>query len=268
MLQSLLLSIALATTGAQDAPLEITDAHATYGYLGAPHATVEGRLPGDVIYFTFNINNMKLDDTGRAAYSLLVEVTDEKGNLTYKLGPNNAVAQNYLGGNKLPCSAHLEIPVDSVPGIYHFKVTITDRQANKTVAFEKKGKILEPTFGLIRVGTFADRETKVPSSPIGVIGESINLSFSTVNFARDKTTKQPDLLISMRVLDDKGQPTFAKALTGAVNKDVPQDMKIVPMHFGSTLNRVGIFTIEVEAADKISGNTASVSLPLKVVSLK
>src|SRR5947209_9655093 len=123
MLQPLVMLIASAAAGAQDAPLEIANAHATYGYLGAPHPKVEGRLPGDAIFFTFDIKNMKLDDSGRASYSLLVEVTDDKGNLIYKQGPTNAVAQNYLGGDSMPCSAHLEIPLDSVPGIHHFKVT-------------------------------------------------------------------------------------------------------------------------------------------------
>ena len=259
--------IAQMTAGAQDAPLEIANAHATYGYLGAKHPATEGRLPGDIIFFTFNINNMKLDEAGRASYSLLVEVTDAKGHLIYKQGPTNSVAQNYLGGNSLPCSAHLEVPLDSVPGTHHFKVTVTDRTTNKSVSLEKKGTILEPAFGLVRVGMYADRETKVPAAPIGVVGESIYLSFAPVGFARDKTTKLPDLAIAMRVLDDKGQPTFANPLTGTVHHGVPEDLKIMPMQFGITLNRVGNFTVELEATDKISGKSAKVSLPLKVVSL-
>jgi hypothetical protein len=268
MLSALVMSIAMGITAGQDAPLEIANAHATYGYLGAAHPVVEGRLPGDTIYFTFDIKNMKLDDTGRASYSLLVEVTDDKGQMIYKLGPTNAVAQNYLGGNSLPCSAHLEIPLDSIPGIHHFKVTVTDRQANKTVSLERKGKILAPNFGLVRVGTFADREAKVPAAPIGVTGETIYLSFAPVGFARDKATKQPNLHVSLRVLDNKGQPTFAKPLTGTVDKDIPEHLNVVQMQFGITLNRVGSFTMELEAVDKVSGKTAKVSVPLRVVSLK
>jgi hypothetical protein len=257
---------ALVTAGAQDAPLEIANAHATYGYLGAKHPAVDARLPGDIIYFSFDIKNMKLDDAGRASYSLLVEVTDEKKLMIFKQGPTNAIAQNYLGGNSLPCSAHLEIPIDSVPGVHHFKVTVTDRNSNKSVSLERTGKILPVSFGIVRVGTFADREAKVPAAPVGVIGESIYLSFAPVGFARDKATKQPDLHVAMRVLDDKGQPTFAKPLTGVINKEVPESLKVMPMQFGITLNRVGNFTVELEATDKISGKTAKVTLPLKVLS--
>jgi hypothetical protein len=267
MLASLVLLTAVGTLGAAEGPLEIANPRATYGYLGATHPVVEGRLPGDTIFFTFDVRNLKLDDLGRASYSMLVEVTDAKGNLIFKLGPTNAIAQNYLGGNSLPCSAHLEVPVDTAPGVYLFKVTVTDRAAEKTISFEKKGRVLAPAFGLVRVAVFADRETRVPASPVGVVGESIYLSFAPVGFARDKTTKQPDLQVSMRVLDDKGQATFPRPLTGTVNKDVPEESKLLPMQFGITLNRVGSFTVELQATDKISGKSATVHLPLKVVSL-
>jgi hypothetical protein len=267
MMPSLVVLLALQTAGVQDAPLEIVDPRATFGYLGARHPVVEGRLPGDTIFFTFDIKNLSQDDTGRASYSLLVEVADAKGSLIYKHGPINAVAQNYLGGNTLPCSAHLDIPLDWTPGEHHFKVTITDRTTKKSVSLERKSKILPPDFGLVRVGTYSDRESKVPAAAIGVTGESIYVSFASVGFARDKTTKQPNLEVSMRVLDDKGKPTFAKPLTGTVDKDVPESVRIVPMQFGITLNRVGNFTVELTATDKITGKSAKVNLPLKVVSL-
>ena len=231
-----------------------------------PRMAAKGRLPGDIVYFAFDIKNMKLDETGRASYTLLVEVTDDKGHLIYKQGPTNAVAQNYLGGNSLPCSAHLELPLDSVPGTHHLKVTITDRSSKKTVSLERTGKILTPDFGLVRVASFADRETKVPAASVGVVGESIYISFAPVGFSRDKGTGQPDLHVSMRVLDDKGQPTFAKPLSGTVSKEVPAGLRLIPMQFGITLNRPGNFTIELEAADKLSGKSVKERLPLRVVS--
>ncbi len=184
MLQSLILLVGMSAVGADDAPLEIANAHATYGYLGALRVAAKGRLPGDIVYFAFDVKNMKLDETGRASYSLLVEVTDDKGHLIYKQGPTNAVAQNYLGGNSLPCSAHLEVPLDSVPGTHHLKVTITDRSSNKTVSLKRTGNIRAPDFGLVRVACFADRETKVPAASVGVVGESLYISFAPIGFAR------------------------------------------------------------------------------------
>jgi hypothetical protein len=226
---------------------------------------VGGRLPGDIVYFTFDIKNLKLDETGRASYSMLVEVLDEKGRPVFKLGPQNSIAQNYLGGNSLPVTAHLEVPVDSEPGLHLFRLTVTDRAAGKSVVFQHKGKVLPADFGLVQVATYSDRDNKVPAAPVGVVGQSLYVHFATVGFERDKKSGDPNVAVSLRVLDDKGKATFAKPLTGNVTKDIPETQKIVHMQFGLTLNRIGDFTIELQAHDKLSGKSAKTTLPLKVV---
>ncbi|MCI0380747.1 MAG: DUF4625 domain-containing protein [Gemmataceae bacterium] len=266
MLQSLVLFAVLPYTAAQTGPLEIYNARATYGYLGATYAKdTPGRLPGDIIYFTFDIKNLKLDDKGRASYSLLVEVEDSRGRPQYKLGPMNSVAQNYLGGNSMPCSAHLEIPVDTPPGDYKFRVTVTDRLANKSATFERIGKVLAPDFGLIQVATYADRESKVPAPTLNVVGASLYVHFAAVNFAREPGSKQPDVHVRLRVLDENGKPTFSKPLSGMVNKNIPEDLKILPLQFALTLNRAGNFTVEIEARCILCKKTVKTTLPLKVV---
>lgn len=265
MIASLVSLLAFALAG-QEGPLEIANTRATHGYLGSKHPLVEGRLPGDIVYFTFDLKNLKLDETGRASYSMLVEVLDEKGRPVFKLGPTNSIAQNFLGGNSLPVSAHLEIPAESEPGKFLFRVTVTDRAAKKSVVFERPGKVLPLDFGLVQLATYADRDSKVPASSVAVVGESLYVHFATVGFARDKKSDQPDVTVSLRVLDDKGQATFPKPLTGAVNKDVSESQKVIQMQFALTLNRTGDFTIELEATDKLTGKSDKKSLPLKVLS--
>src|SRR5438046_941340 len=105
MLQSLLLVSAFVSGAAQEGQLEIANPHVTYGFLGARVTNLSGRLPGDVSHFTFDLKNLQLDSLGRASYSMLVEVADAKGQPIFKLGPTNSIAQNYLGGNSMPCSA-------------------------------------------------------------------------------------------------------------------------------------------------------------------
>lgn len=265
MLSSLALMLVLAQ--GQDAPLEIANARATYGYLGGAIKSKDGRLPGDIVHFSFDIKNLKLDDNARASYAMMVEVLNDKGRTQFKLGPVNSVAQNYLGGNSMPCSAQLDIPVDTPPGVYVFRVTVMDRANDAKVVFERKGKVRSLDFGLVQVATYADRDSKVPAPQVSVVGGMLFVHFAAVGFARDKSTKQPDLQVSLRVLDDNGKATFPKALTGEVTKDVPEEMHVVPLQFGLTLNRVGDFTIELEANDRAAGKSSKVQLPLKVVPL-
>jgi hypothetical protein len=262
MLASLLLTLSLLP--AQEGPLTIENARATYGFLGAT------RLPGtlhagDIAFFAFDLQNIKLDNAGKASYSITVEVLDGQGKTYFKQGPTNATALSYLGGNTLPCSAQLEVPLNTPPGIYSLKVTVHDRAADKTVVLERKGKVLPADFGLIHVGTFADREAKVPKSPVGVVGESLYIGFAAVGFARDKKSGQPDLQLSLRVLDDKGKPTMAAPLGGRANQDIAEDLKILPMQFALTLNRVGRFTAELTATDQLNGKTSRVTFPIRVV---
>jgi hypothetical protein len=267
MYTALALALALSGPGAPAGELEIANVRTTYGYLG-PTRPPTGRLAGDIAHFAFDIKNLKLDEKGQAFYSVAMEILDPKGQVFYREAARNAVAQNYLGGNSLPCTAQLVVPPDTAPGEYTLRVVIKDRKTNKTAKFEGKGKVLPRAFGLIRVGTFADREGKVPSAPVGVVGGTLYVNFAPVNFTRDKKTKQPSLLVKMRVLDEKGKPTFAQPLSGRANSGVPEEAAFVPMQFGLTLNRVGRFTVEIEATCELCGATSRVTLPLRVVALK
>lgn len=259
--------IVLCLAGAQDNALEIAKVRPTYGYLGAVRPK-SGVLPGDIAHFTFEIKNLKLDDTGKAKYSIAFEVRDEKGTLIFEQKPYNSVAQNFLGGNTLPCSAHLEIPLDAKPGEVAWKVTVKDRSTGKSVSVNGKGKILPADFGIVHVGLFADAELRVPMSAVGVVGDSAYLQFAPIGFGRDKEKKQPDLHVSMRILDEQGKPTLAKPITGKIDSDVPAAARMLPLQFSLTLNRPGRFTIEVTAEDRVTGKSARVQYPLRVLPLE
>ena len=266
MFTAFTLALALGGSGAPAGQLEITNVRSTYGYLG-PKRPRTGVLAGETVHFAFDIKNLQLDKGGRAHYSVALEILDPKGEVFYREAARNAVAHNYLGGNAMPCTAHLALPLDTPPGEYTLRVTINDRTAKKTVTLATKGKVLPRAFGLIRVGTYQDRAGKIPTAPVGVIGETLYVDFSAVNFARDKATKQPSLSVKMRVLDEKGNPTFAAPLTGRANSGIAEDVKILPMQFGVTLNRAGRFTVEIEATCELCRASTRITFPLLVVNL-
>lgn len=263
MLTLLITSVALSV-GAEG-QLEILNHRGTYGYLG-PTRPRTGALPGDVIHFAFDIKGLQLDANGRASYSIAVEVCNAKGEVVYDQKPYNRLAQNSFGGDTLPCAAHLEVPSDAPPGEYVFHVTIQDRLGKRSAKFTGKGKILPLDFGLVQIGTFSDREGNYPAPAIGVVGESVYINFAAIGFKRDSNSHQPDIKVSLRLLDDKGQPTTKQPLNGRVNADVPKDAATVPMHFGLTMNRAGRFTLELTAHDQISGKTTKVTFPIRVLS--
>jgi hypothetical protein len=266
MLPLLVSCVALCFAGPADA-LEIVEPRGTYGHLGAVRPK-DGILPGDVAFFTFGVKNLQFDDKGQAKYSIGIEVRDANGELFFEQKPYNVVSQNYLGGSVIPCSAHIEIPLDAKPGALHWKVTVEDRESKKTAVLEGKGKILPAGFGIVRVGTFADPEGKVPVAPVGVVGETLFINFGAVGFMRSDKTKQPDLVVELRVRDEKGALTFAKPLSGQVNDKVPASTRVLPMQFGVTLNRPGRYTVELTSRCNLCNATTSVTLPIRVLPME
>lgn len=264
MLSSLLLCGLLGVGAGEGGKLEITNPRPTFGHLGAVRPKGKGIIPGDVAHFAFDVNNLKHDDKGQASYSIAIEVRDGNGDLFYKQAPLNAVAQNFFGGTSLPCSAHLEIPLTAKPGTYSWKVTIHDRLADQSATLNGKGDVVSPEFGLVRVGTYADAEGKVPVPPVGVVGSTLYVNFAAINFARTKD-KQPDLKVEMKILDDSGKATFARPITGHVKSDIPESLKIIPLQYGVTLNRPGRFTVQLNASCELCGKSTTVSIPVRIL---
>jgi hypothetical protein len=266
MWTTLALLLAVETAPAQRASLALTNARFINGYNG-PTRKESGFLPGDVVFLAFDIQNMALDASGRASFSIGMEVLDGTGQSRFKQLPHNQTAQNYLGGNILPSVAQVQIPLDSKPGEYTLRLTVTDRTANQSQTLERKATVLPADFGLIHLHVSADREGKVPVAPVGTVGQSLYIDFAVVGFQRGPG-KQPSVDVALRVLDDKGQPTTANPLTGRADKDIPPDIQIIPLQFGLTLNRLGRFTMELSATDRLSGKSSRVTFPLLVTSLE
>ena len=259
--------VVLAFGAVGDDKLEIANHRRTYGYLGAPRPKETGILPGDIAHFSFDIKNLKVDDIGKAAYSIAIEIKDDAGKTIFEQRPHNSVAQNFLGGNSLPCAAHVEIPLDTKPGAVDWKVTVVDRASKASTTLTGKGKILPADFGIVQVGLFADPEARTPMSAIAVVGDLAYLQFSTVGFGWSKD-KQPDVKVSMRILDENGKPTMAKPIVGKINSGVKQGEKFLPAQFGITMNRPGRFTIELTSECAVCGKRSQIHYGIRVLPLE
>jgi hypothetical protein len=264
MWMSVLTVAALGLSAAQGSGLSVANQRLTFGHLG-PQRKSADFLPGDIVHMMYDVQGITFDAKGKATYSIGMEILDPSGQDLMKQAPKVASTQNYLGGTTVPCAAHLRVPTESKPGTYKLRITVSDAASKKSVIVEQSVQVLAKDFGLVQVGTSADRKGEIAWSPVGVVGDSIFLNYSAVGFARDKAKKQPNIKVVMRVLDEKGQPTNGAQMSGEVNADVPENLDVVPMQFGVTLNRAGNFTFELTATDVITGKTSKVSYPVRVL---
>src|SRR5262249_10914837 len=179
MLTTLAIAVALGLTPGQAGKLELTNVRPTYGILGAPRPNNQV-LPGDVYWLAFDLENAKLTATGKVEYSMGLEVVDSKAKTLFKeddkdqaLLADNSLAGNRWSGKRLPLLAKTEVGLDTPPGEYTMKVTVTDRTAKTSAILERKFVVLPKTFGLVRLGTTYDPAANLPAPMIGVPGQFV-----------------------------------------------------------------------------------------------
>lgn len=248
----------LAPTQANGLQLNnVQDTHGIYG----PARSVATLLPGEKLTITFDIAGLTVKD-GKATYALGTEILSQ-GKLQYRQPAKDQEASLPLGGDTLQALAQFEIGLNTPPGEYEFKVTVTDSASKKTTSFNKTYTVLPRAFGIVRLTTTLDAAGEAHTTLLGA-GQTLWISFSAVDFQRSPTTMQPNLTFELSVLDETGKPLGDKPLVGLVEKDVPAMIAALPGQFPLSLNRAGKFVVEVKATDNLSKKSAKLSFPITV----
>lgn len=264
MLTTVALVAALSMAPGQTNSLTLTNMRTTHGILG-PTRMDHKILPGDSFCLSFDIQGIKVNEEGKALYSIALEVTNSQGRVIYKQEPKNLEAFLALGGTSLPAFAKLDVGLDEKPGKYNIKVTVTDRAAQVSQTFSQDVEVLPKAFGLVLLRTTGDIQANVLAPSVGVAGQSIFVNMGAVGFVRSATTKQPHVVVAMQVLDENKKPTLLKPFSGEVKEEVPEKNQIVPLQFLLPLNRAGKFTIVVVAIDRVANKNAELSFPFSVI---
>jgi hypothetical protein len=262
MMTTLALLATLELAPGQAGNLNLTGAHLTYGVLG-PKRADNKLLPGDSLVVAFSIDGISSDEQGKVLYSISTEVVDASNKTVHRQPPLDLEAVHALGGSKLPAYAQVDIGLKQPPGEYTLKVLVGDRANRKSATLTQKFTVLPPGFGLVRLATSANAEGTLPSGLLGA-GQTTWISALVVGFGRDNASKQPNVALQLRILDESGKPTTAKGFSTTINKDVPADAPFLPIQFQMALNRPGKFTLELKATDQTTNKSVTQLLPLTV----
>lgn len=244
--------------------LTLGNARITYGELGAVRQDVKF-LPGDIFFVAFDIDGIKVDESGRVKYSMGMEVVNKDSAPIFKQPPQDREDFLPLGGTKLPARAFVTIGLDQAPGTYTCKVTVVDRATKASQTLEQKFDVVKSTFGLVQVYTSSDNKGEIPSPPVGVAGQSLYVHFALIGFTRDPKAKQPHVEVEMAVLMKDGAPALQKPTSIVIDKEVGEMDSGIPLRFLLPLNRAGDFTVELKASDKLNKATSTVRIPIKVL---
>src|SRR5207237_10208669 len=129
---------------AQNGALDISNARITFGGEFGPTRPNASLLPGDVFFLAFDIDNLKLDESGKAQYSISMDVTDAAGKSFYSMKPTDHDLIMPFGGTKLPARAYVTLGLDHPKGTYTCKINVSDRVTKMSKSVEKSFEVLDP----------------------------------------------------------------------------------------------------------------------------
>jgi hypothetical protein len=241
--------------------LSLTHVRSTHGLLG-PQRRNDTVAPGDLYFLCFDIEGIRVDAEGKVRYSMAIELTNSSGKMVFQSAAKTQEAPASLGGDSVPGYAHFSVGLDTPPGEYRVKVMVQDPASRREQSLSRSVKVLPKDFALVRTSVTPDAEARYPAAVFSC-GQGVWVHTSAVGFRRDRG-KKANVVFEMRVLDDAGRPTLAKAVTGTPPSDLPDKLSGLPMGFPLTLNRSGKFTVELQAIDRVSGKTAKTSIPIVV----
>lgn len=261
------LALAAAISLGQTGDLKLVNDRATYGALGPPRLDNK-LLPGDMYFVTFDIDGLKVSDTGEVYYKMGMSLKNSAGKEEFRQELIEQRALNSLGGSRVPAFAHATIGADTPPGDYVFEITVADPATKRETTLKRKFQIEAKKFGIVRLGLtdYPNGATPVPN--LAVPGQTVLVNFGVVGFDRDAKTKQPNITTELRVLDAQGKPTLPKPLTGEANKEVPEKWQGIPMQFVLSLNRTGKYTVQLKATDVLAKKTVEQTFDVTVIEPK
>lgn len=260
MLAAAILGLAGSPAGA----LEIKNVRNRYFFHPAPFASAlrpDLKLQGgDIIYLTYDLDGLKLNEKGNFKFVTLLELLDSGNKQIFsKEIPVEVIP--HLGGGRVPGEIVAAIPFGQTPGKYNVKVTITDQNVKDktTKSFLYPFEVLKDTFGVMRVS----------AQGVSFVGAYHVTEFVLVNMKLN-AKKEPAMDLTMRVLDSGGKEV--NKLVTSFPKDLPEDAlkqmekaNFLPWHYPLYLNRAGRFTIEITAKDTSGGGTITFTVPLEVI---
>jgi hypothetical protein len=240
--------------------VDIKNIRPCYGLFGPTRYKAEC-LPGDVLFFTFDIDGLAVDPkTKKVSYETTLQLLDAKDKVLDTIPtPANPVVP-ILGGNSMPGDLYVKIGDNQPPGKYTIQMTIEDKIGKSAKAFKYPFTVLKQGFGIIRAAAPA----------VGFHGQHHVLQFQLVNLTLDKK-KQPSGEVVIRILDDKKNP-IGEATKMMLPRDLPdgtdlEKLNLVAVPYSIYLNRPGRFTVEVVATDKNGDKTDRLSYPLTVLDM-
>jgi hypothetical protein len=231
--------------------------------------------PGEVVYFSFQVENYKAGATGRVQLTGHIEAFDAKG--TPIASPDEEVIGTSLSEEdkdwKPKLRSQIQIPSIAPPGSYRIHFDVTDNQTHQTVseyaAFTVSGKGVEPSAELAirNFGFFRTQEEPTPlRTPAYRAGDIVWVRFDITGY-KYGDQNAVDVSYDVAVSAASGRQLFSQEDAAVEKSQAFYPQPWVPATFNLTLQSnmsPGVYTLTITAHDGIGNQTAPLRAEFKV----
>jgi hypothetical protein len=225
--------------------------------------------PGDIAFFSFQVENYKTGPTGKVQLTGHIAVSDSKG--TPILPQDEEVIGTTVSQEdkewKPKLRLQIQIPSIAPPGNYRIKFDVTDQQTHQTasgeLAFPVGGKGVEPA-GVLTIRSLGFYRTQDDETALKTVayraGDMLWVRFDVTGYKYGEQNSI-DVAYDVAVLAADGKQLFAQEDAAVEKSQAFYPQPWVPGAFNLSLQstmRAAAYTLLITARDAVGNQTATV----------
>ncbi len=231
--------------------------------------------PGEVVYFSFQVENYKAGATGRVQLTARIQAFDAKG--TPIASRDDEVIGTSLSEEdkdwKPKLRSQIQIPSIAPPGSYRIHFDVTDEQTHQTVSeyatFAVSGNGVDPSAELVirNFGFYRTQDEPTPlRTPAYRAGDIVWVRFDITGYKYGEQNAI-DVSYDVAVFAAGGRQLFMQEDAAVEKSQAFYPQPWVPATFNLTLQsnmNAGVYTLAITAHDGVGNQTASLRTDFKV----
>jgi hypothetical protein len=231
--------------------------------------------PGDLAFFSFQVDNYKIGSTGKVQLTGHIAVSDSKD--TPIVPTDEEVIGTSVSAEdkswKPKLRLQIQIPSIAPPGPYKIKFDVADQQTKQTASgelpFEVGGKGV-PASGTLTIRNLGFYRTQEEETPLTVVayraGDILWVRFDAIGYKYGEQNSI-DVSYDVTVLSPDGKQLFTQEDAAVEKSQAFYPQPWIPAAFNLTLQstmRAATYTLVITAHDAIGKQTAAQRADFKV----
>jgi hypothetical protein len=231
--------------------------------------------PGDLAFFSFQVENYKIGTTGKVQLTGHISVSDSKG--TPIVPDDEEVIGTTVGAEdknwKPKLRLQIQVPSIAPPGRYKIKYGAADQQTKQTasgeLSFEVGGKGVAPaeTLTIRNLGFYRTQDEEAPLKMVAYrAGDILWVRFDAIGYKYGEQNSI-DVAYDVTVLSADGKQLFTQEDAAVEKSQAFYPQPWIPAAFNLTLQstmRASTYTLVITAHDAIGKQTATERADFKV----